>query len=366
MERKDVRDPYRERAETWRGTDPQNQYYRGQDRTDRPHYSETTSRSYENRDPWDAESAQAMTESGRQYEPSGGHGYGRQGYTAGQSGQGYYGSRPTNETSGVGYAGGQYARGGEDYGYGRQGSYGAQRTRESSGAGYFGDESRRGWAGQYTGQYAGLGPKNYVRSDDRILEDVCRALTEDPAVDAGDIEVLVISREVTLNGTVPSREQRRRAEDCAEQVPGVAHVQNNVRVVRNERWGSTSDRRYDIARDETDSLISSDKVEGTAVYGADRQKVGSIESVMLTKRGGKVAYAVLSFGGFLGLGTEHYPLPWNILKYHTDLGGYIVNLTKDQLEAAPKYGANDSWDWTDPATSRRIDMYYNPWMGALL
>jgi len=120
--------------------------------------------------------------------------------------------------------------------------------------------------------------------------------------------------------------------------------------------------RYDIARDETDTLISSDKVEGTSVYGSDRRKIGSIETVMLTKRGGKVDYAVLSFGGFLGLGTEHYPLPWSMLRYDTDLGGYVVNLTKDQLEAAPKYGENDSWDWNDPSTSRRIDQYYNPWM----
>ena len=59
------------------------------------------------------------------------------------------------------------------------------------------------------------------------------------------------------------------------------------------------------------------------------------------KRGGKVAYAVLSFGGFLGLGAEQYPLPWSILKYDTDLAGYVVNLTKDQLQAAPKYGQSD-------------------------
>jgi len=127
-----------------------------------------------------------------------------------------------------------------------------------------------------------------------------------------------------------------------------------------------NDGGFDIARDETDSLISSDKVEGTAVYGADRQKIGSIETVMLTKRGGKVAYAVLSFGGFLGLGTEQYPLPWSVLKYDTGLSGYVIGLTNEQLEAAPKYGSNDRWDWNDPATARRIDTYYNPWTSALL
>ncbi len=344
MERKDQRDPYREqRTESWRRTES------------------------EDRDTYEPGREQWENEGGRQYEPGGGYGYGRQGYTAGQSGQGYYGARPMNESAGTGYAGGQYARG-EDYGYGRQGGYtpGQSSMSEGTGVGYAGREGRREPMGSYHGQYGGRGPKNYLRSDERIRDDVCQRLTEDWGVDASNIDVTVANREVTLTGTVPAREQRRRAEDCAEQVAGVSHVQNNVRVARTEGWGSASDTRSDIARDETDSLISSDKVEGTAVYGADRQKIGSIETVMLTKRGGKVAYAVLSFGGFLGLGTEHYPLPWSVLKYDTDLSGYVVNLTKDQLQAAPKYGANDSWDWNDPATSRRIDMYYNPWMGALL
>ena len=60
---------------------------------------------------------------------------------------------------------------------------------------------------------------------------------------------------------------------------------------------------------ETGSLIGSDKVEGTAVYGADRQKIGSVQRVMIDKLSGKVSYAVLSFGGFLGIGDDYYPLP---------------------------------------------------------
>ena len=71
---------------------------------------------------------------------------------------------------------------------------------------------------------------------------------------------------------------------------------------------------------ETVTLIGSDKVEGTAVYGADDTQIGSIERVMIDKRSGKVSYAVLSFGGFLGIGDDHYPLPWNSLKYDTNLG----------------------------------------------
>ena len=96
----------------------------------------------------------------------------------------------------------------------------------------------------------------------------------------------------------------------------------------------------------THSLISSDRVDGTAVYGADQNKIGSIEELMIDKISGKVAYAVLSFGGFLGMGDEHYPLPWSTLKYDTNLGGYIVNLTRDQLDKAPRYHQNEDWDWS--------------------
>ncbi len=79
---------------------------------------------------------------------------------------------------------------------------------------------------------------------------------------------------------------------------------------------------------ETGSLIGSDKVEGTAVYGADDTKIGSIERVMIDKMSGKVSYAVLSFGGFLGIGDDHYPLPWQSLKYDTNLGGYRTGITE--------------------------------------
>ena len=86
---------------------------------------------------------------------------------------------------------------------------------------------------------------------------------------------------------------------------------------------------------ETGNLIGSDKVEGTAVYGADRTKIGSIERVMIDKVSGKVSYAVLGFGGFLGIGDDHYPLPWQSLKYDTDLGGYVTGITEAQRRTHP-------------------------------
>src|SRR5262245_15683997 len=72
---------------------------------------------------------------------------------------------------------------------------------------------------------------------------------------------------------------------------------------------------------ETVDLIGSDKVEGTAVYDAKGERMGTIKRVMLEKRSGQVSYAVLSFGGFLGIGSDSYPIPWDALKYDTSLGG---------------------------------------------
>ena len=103
---------------------------------------------------------------------------------------------------------------------------------------------------------------------------------------------------------------------------------------------------------ETGTLIGSDKVEGTAVYGADDTKIGTIERVMIDKTSGRVSYAVLSFGGFLGIGDDHYPLPWQSLKYDTNLGGYRTGITEQQLQGAPKYRNDNSWDWNDAARAR--------------
>ena len=75
-------------------------------------------------------------------------------------------------------------------------------------------------------------------------------------------------------------------------------------------------------------------MEGTAVYGADDRKIGSIERVMIDKLSGRVSYAVLSFGGFLGIGNDHYPLPWQSLKYDTRIGGYRMGVTEEQLRGA--------------------------------
>ena len=96
---------------------------------------------------------------------------------------------------------------------------------------------------------------------------------------------------------------------------------------------------------ETHDLIGSDKVEGTKVYRSTGDRIGQIERIMLEKRSDKIAYAVLSFGGFMGMGHDHYPIPWSKLRYNPTLGGYELNITETELQRAPKY-SNDDWKWS--------------------
>ncbi|HTV77842.1 MAG TPA: PRC-barrel domain-containing protein [Steroidobacteraceae bacterium] len=89
----------------------------------------------------------------------------------------------------------------------------------------------------------------------------------------------------------------------------------------------------------TGTVISSDKVEGATVYNTAGEKLGSIDDLMIDKISGQIRYAVLEFGGFLGIGTDRYPVPWTMLKFDTDKGGYRVPLDKERLNGAPKYPA---------------------------
>ena len=112
----------------------------------------------------------------------------------------------------------------------------------------------------------------------------------------------------------------------------------------------------EVTTDETRNLISADKVVGTAVYNTKGENLGSVYGLMLNKLNGQVAYAIMSFGGFLGIGESYHPLPWRVLTYDTRLGGYVVDLDRNRLEKAPSYTATTEPDWdTYP---NRIDAYY--------
>src|SRR3954464_7748725 len=92
-----------------------------------------------------------------------------------------------------------------------------------------------------------------------------------------------------------------------------------------------------VETDESHDLIASNKVEGTAVYNRSGERLGEVYNFMVGKRSGKVAYAVMSFGGFLGIGETYHPLPWDVLTYDTKIGGYLVDIDKNSLQGAPSY-----------------------------
>ena len=112
-------------------------------------------------------------------------------------------------------------------------------------------------------------------------------------------------------------------------------------------------------------LIAADQVEGTSIYNAKGESLGSIEDVMIDKVSGRIAYAIAGFGGFLGIGNRHYPLPWDKLKYDTRMGGYVVDLDRRVLEGAPSYSDTETVGWQDPAYGRRVYDYYgvSPYSG---
>jgi sporulation protein YlmC with PRC-barrel domain len=105
-------------------------------------------------------------------------------------------------------------------------------------------------------------------------------------------------------------------------------------------------------------LIASDRVEGTAVLDRDGVKIGTIQRVMIDKLSGKVAYAVMSFGGFLGIGEKYHPIPWEVLNYNEEEGAYVVDLDREQLERAPSYGRGEQPDWSDRDYGERVRTFY--------
>jgi hypothetical protein len=105
-------------------------------------------------------------------------------------------------------------------------------------------------------------------------------------------------------------------------------------------------------------LIESDRVEGTTVYDAQGNDIGSIKRLMIDKMSGKVAYAVMSFGGFLGIGADEHTVPWNKLDYDTSLGGFRTDISADQLRGAPAFSRDPDYDWSDRDRDRELHDYY--------
>jgi uncharacterized protein YrrD len=102
------------------------------------------------------------------------------------------------------------------------------------------------------------------------------------------------------------------------------------------------------------SMVSSADVNGTEVYSPTGDHLGQIDHLMIDKESGQIAYAVMSFGGFLGIGAEHHPVPWKKLTYDTSLGGFVTDITQEQLTGAPRMSDN----WYDDRTYRQQSYDY--------
>lgn len=103
--------------------------------------------------------------------------------------------------------------------------------------------------------------------------------------------------------------------------------------------------------------ISASRVSGTSVYNTANESIGTVQDVILDKMSDKIMFAVLSFGGFLGIGEKYHAIPWSMLDYDKEKGGYIVAMGKDALKAAPVYDMSDLLK-DDGAIGRHVDSYY--------
>ncbi len=106
----------------------------------------------------------------------------------------------------------------------------------------------------------------------------------------------------------------------------------------------------------TDAIRAS-RVIGTNVYNTEGQHIGTIEDVMLEKTSNNIMFAVIGFGGFLGIGEKYHAIPWSSLDYATSQGGYVVPFTREQLEAAPSYDIDDL-SGSDGRTARDASFDY--------
>jgi hypothetical protein len=106
-------------------------------------------------------------------------------------------------------------------------------------------------------------------------------------------------------------------------------------------------------------MIASDKVEGTSVYDPRGNSLGSIKRLIIEKASGRTGYAVMTFGGFLGMGADEFAIPWGKLKYDVSLGGYRVDITEAQLKGSPSFSRNSDYNWSDRNRDKELYDYWN-------
>ncbi len=109
----------------------------------------------------------------------------------------------------------------------------------------------------------------------------------------------------------------------------------------------------------TPHLIAASTVTGTNVYDTAGEKIGAIYDIMINRATGETEYAVMNFGGVFGIGQHYHPLPWHLLNYSDELGGYVVNIDRKKLDNAPAYEVSDTSAWRDESYPNRVNEYYD-------
>ena len=132
---------------------------------------------------------------------------------------------------------------------------------------------------------------------------------------------------------------------------------DRVGIRRPNIWGKSM-CAINTGDDTAGSLIAASKVNGTSVYDRAGEKLGTIYDIMINKASGRTAYAIMSFGGFLGVGNSYHPLPWQHLTYDEQQGGFVVDIDRSRMDGAPSYAEGDMTVWDDPAYGRHVDDYY--------
>src|SRR6195256_1998939 len=146
-------------------------------------------------------------------------------------------------------------------------------------------------------------------------------------------------------------------------------LKNAPKIEQEESWEQANRDRDEevhgyweqpapVQERQTSSLITSDRVEGMPVYDARGKRIGKVEHLMIDKLTGRIAYAILSFGGFLGIGEDHYPIPWSMLTYNEKPDGFQLDITEEQLKNAPKIEQGENWEQTDRARNQDVYDYW--------
>jgi sporulation protein YlmC with PRC-barrel domain len=213
---------------------------------------------------------------------------------------------------------------------------GAPRRSDPPHRSSYSDDQRYGTGGWPTEQWSGY-------ANDRHRSSGQHSGSVVPLVSAAVGAVLGYMLPALVSASQPRSNQR------------TAYGMRGSGMGRSSQSGMSTSRSVEM--DETTEMIASNKVEGTKVYNHAGEHLGEVYNFMVGKRSGRVAYAVMSFGGFLGIGQRYHALPWNVLTYDTGKGGYVISATKDRLMNAPNFAAGEE-PFSQPSHMKSIREYW--------